>query len=907
MRVICFRCLLLTIPAFFLYLNTSVASHIVGGEFELEHREGFDYELRMILYFDEINANPGVKSNDQNVVVYIYSKRNDEFIRAISLPRVALDVPVNYTNPACAVGDLVTSKMLYARSLTLSPEVYDDPEGYYVVWERCCRNYTITNARSNVPVSAGGSGPYAGQTFYLEFPPVVKNGLPFVNSTPELFPPLSDYACKGLPFYFDFSGSDKDGDSIVYRLSEPINTSQGIAIPAPVPASRHEPVQWNAGYGLDNMIPGQPALNISEEGIIGVTPSQTGLFVFAVKAEEYRNGKKIGEVRRDFQMLVLDCEQSAAPEIGVRRRGGTSFQPTLTTVFFSEETPASERCLEVQITDQDFSSPLGESLSLRARLLDENQRYITDLPLSEKVFTNAKGPITTQVCFDQCPPTRSGRFYVDIIAFDDACAVPLQDTSRVPVQMPKISNRPPRLFINGQPGQAAVNGIVVTGDTLRYSIQGLDADGDSLSLNVNPNGFNLNDYNMEVNVLSNEPGNLEAELVWVPDCNEQDFSVFTSFLLALTLEDADPCGLPDSRRSTLSLGVDIPDFKSPELFFSGVSSSGRATVNLNDTLSFLVFGIDPDNGPIDLRVEDAGVDLNAIGASFTDTSSTSGQVQSSFTWVPNCDNISSFEANGAASYTVNFVAQDAGNCNAPDVAPGEVLIEVQPVPNQPPTVRVAELGQPNRLTMAVNTNEVLNILGEDNDPDSISLTLENIYNGEERVNPDELNIAFNNVKGLGNVVSPLTLTPTCEVLTSRNTDSANFRLVFRVEDKQCLNPENDTLSLAVNVVDEPVNFEQFRPDNAFTPNGDGFGDEFFLLPDSESDFRLSPEEYLPPGNCFNQFDNITIYNRWGGVVFRSRDPAFKWAGTNQPAGVYYYTLEYTLDNYKGAINLYLEE
>lgn len=905
MRVIYFRCLLLTIPAFFLYLNTSVASHIVGGEFELEHLEGFDYELRMILYFDEINANPGVKSNDQNVVVYIYSKRNDELIRAISIPRVALDVPVNYTNPECAVGNLVTSKMLYARRLTLSPEVYDDPEGYYVVWERCCRNYTITNARSNAPVSAGGPGPYAGQTFYLEFPPVIKNQVPFVNSTPELFPPLSDYACKDLPFYFDFSGSDKDGDSIVYSLSEPINTSQGIAIPSPVPASQHEPVAWNAGYGLDNMIPGNPALNISEEGIIGVTPSQTGLFVFAVKAEEYRNGEKIGEVRRDFQMLVLDCEQSAVPEVGVRRLGGNTFQASLTTVFFSEETPVSERCLEVQITDDDFSTPLGESLSLRARLLDENQRYITDLPLSGKVFTNAKGPITTQVCFDRCPPTRSGRFFVDIIASDDACAVPLQDTSRVPVQMPSINNRPPRLLINGQPNRVAEGNIVV-GDTLRYTIQGFDADGDSLTLDVNPNGFNLDDYNMEVNVLNNEPGNLEAELIWMPDCNEQDFSVFTNFLLALTLEDADPCKLPDARRSTLNLGVDIPDFKQPELFFSGLSS-GRATVNLNDTLSFLVFGVDPDNGPIDLRVEDAGVNLDAIGASFADTSSNNGQVQSTFTWVPNCDNISSFEADGSASYTVNFVAQDAGNCNAPDTAPGEVRVEVQPVPNQPPAVRVAERGQDNRLTMAVNTNEVLNILGEDPDPDSISLTLENIFYGEQQVSPEELDLSFTNVEGLGRVQSPLTLLPTCEVLTRRDTDSARFRLVFRVEDKQCLNPENDTLSLAVDVVDEPVNFEAFQPDNAFTPNGDGFGDEFFLLPESESDFRLSPEKYLPPGNCFNQFSNITIYNRWGGVVFRSRNPDFKWSGIDQPAGVYYYTLEYTRDTYKGVVNLYLEK
>ena len=43
-------------------------------------------------------------------------------------------------------------------------------------------------------------------TYTLQFPPIVdSSGSPFVNSSPKLFPPLSDYACVNQLFYIDFA------------------------------------------------------------------------------------------------------------------------------------------------------------------------------------------------------------------------------------------------------------------------------------------------------------------------------------------------------------------------------------------------------------------------------------------------------------------------------------------------------------------------------------------------------------------------------------------------------------------------------------------------------------------------------------------------------------------------------
>src|SRR5690606_18705701 len=128
---------------------------------------------------------------DPSVNARIFRKRDDAVMMEVYLP-FASETAVDYTQPACSNGEIVTSRMVYTTVVTLSPQQYADAEGYYLSWERCCRNYSITNIYSDDPAV---SGRYAGQTFYLEFPPVVKDGQPFINSSPRLFPPLNDYAC----------------------------------------------------------------------------------------------------------------------------------------------------------------------------------------------------------------------------------------------------------------------------------------------------------------------------------------------------------------------------------------------------------------------------------------------------------------------------------------------------------------------------------------------------------------------------------------------------------------------------------------------------------------------------------------------------------------------------------------
>ena len=354
------------------------ASHIVGGEFELQHLTGYNYQLNMILYFDDINGNPGAL--DPLVTVAFYRKIDNAFITNLDLP-LMLRSRVQYTQPACTSDLLKTDRLFYSAMITLSPASFGDPGGYYISWQRCCRNYNITNIFSEDPATGGIS---AGQTFYLEFPPVIKNGEPFVNSSPHLFPPLSDYGCPGRPYYVDFAGVDPDGDSIAYSMTTPLNTISAVALPPQAPAP-YPLVEWRPGYSLNSIIRGAPDLRISPAGLITCTPTMQGLFVFAVKAEEYRGGVKIGETRRDFQLLVVDgCQPDRAPLItGKKITDATFTYVDRMAITFADTTRDGSRCIVVRVTDPDSQDSLHQytqQLTLQAVALGFKKDVSSVLP-----------------------------------------------------------------------------------------------------------------------------------------------------------------------------------------------------------------------------------------------------------------------------------------------------------------------------------------------------------------------------------------------------------------------------------------------------------------------------------------------------------------------------------------------
>jgi gliding motility-associated-like protein len=277
------------------------SNHILGGNFELNNTGTVGYyELKLNLFFDK--ARRAVTAADNNLQVAIYRKSNNQLMKAITLVSYNLSgTPFVYTNENCATSQgLNVSIISFTENLYLDPNLYNDPAGYYIVWDRCCRN-----AADNITNSLN-----AGMLFYLEFPALKDaSGSEFKNSSPKFVAPNGEYICRGQPFSFDNGAIDADGDQLRYSFVTPYNgfSGPGNPAPSPRPSSNYPLISWSNGYDANSAIPSTPAMSIDANGIISVTSNQLGLYVFSVLVEELRDGVVIGRVRRDFQLKVIDC------------------------------------------------------------------------------------------------------------------------------------------------------------------------------------------------------------------------------------------------------------------------------------------------------------------------------------------------------------------------------------------------------------------------------------------------------------------------------------------------------------------------------------------------------------------------------------------------------------------------
>lgn len=645
---------LLLVFLFLLMLAPARASHIVGGEMALVHISGNLYKLELIVYVDRFGDTPG----ENTVFVRIFRKRDHQIIlNSLSLqtPFPRQDEPVDYFQPECSDGSIETDKVFYtSEPFELSPSIYNDPEGYYISWERCCRNYGITNIYSEVPPP--GSGVYstiAGQIFYLEFPPVIKDGLPFINSSPRLFPPLRDYACPNRKYFVDFSGTDPDGDSLVYSIVTPLNSKERfLALPpgnVPNPGP-YDSVQWKPGFSIDNIMNGSPDLDLSTDGLLTVTPSSisNGLYVFAVRCEEFRDGVKIGEVRRDFQMLVQEaCPEAEPPVIVGKATDDPDFGTTGNlSVTFSNTVTDEDRCFEVKISDPDalkFDDGFEEFIRIKAIAIGFKKDISEVLPVVTSTTITNDGTALFTICLPACPYQESGVFQIGIIAFDNACTLPLSDTLIVNVTLEAPPNQAPQF--NNVGGLTEIIEVVPEGEGVQtWPIEVTDGDNDVLNYRLVPVGFNLDDFGMSFtgSFTGQQLGPLNKTLSWDPKCDIYDFTEKNNFELYFIVDDVDDCGF--NHADTTYFNLTIADFSqiTPPVIDNSITSLAdtlELSIKVNgDPLIVDVTGTDIDNTFILLRGSGIGFNAAAYGVSFPDDFD-QGAVASQFKWQLTCDTL----------------------------------------------------------------------------------------------------------------------------------------------------------------------------------------------------------------------------------------------------------------------------
>lgn len=281
----------------------------MGGEIYYDDLGGNNYKITMKVYRDCFN---GIPPLDNPAFVTIYDA-NKNVITTLNLPLLSSkNVPPSINNPCIQTpNNVCVQEGIYETTLNLPPKT----GGYYIVYQRCCRNNTILNL-----VTPGSVG-----TTYWEHIPgpevVATNNCPRFNK----FPPI--FICNGIPIAFDHSATDPDGDQLVYSLCTPFNgldaccpiigtapsAGQYCQFPPSSCPNVNTPPPYSSvpflnPYTASYPMASSPAINInSTTGFLNGVPTINGQWVVGVCVQEFRNGVLIGTHYRDFQFNVVSC------------------------------------------------------------------------------------------------------------------------------------------------------------------------------------------------------------------------------------------------------------------------------------------------------------------------------------------------------------------------------------------------------------------------------------------------------------------------------------------------------------------------------------------------------------------------------------------------------------------------
>lgn len=400
-------------------------SHVVGGEFWLEHLHGNTYELHFDVYRD---CYDGVPYFNDPATVGMFEQGTHEKAREIVMD-LKEDIDLDFVDDDCInQPNICTHIGRYYKTIELDPDVYDHDEGYYFSWERCCRNVDIKNIRRTHPNPNGSEG----IAFYMEVPPFEEQ-----PSTPTIERDPMTLLCADNTFNFDFSASNPDNDSLHYSIIEPIkgnlthNTpnhwteaNYPYVLPGP-----YESIIWENGYGMHNIMDGEDGLSIDPNtGVVNVTPTEEGFYAVAIKVEYFEEGEKRGEVIRELQFHVASCRENDPPE----------FNEEVYENEVVEIAAGQEFSLEVIADDPNEGDHVY--LEFSGDPLDSSQ--VESQPAEAPSADGLNQVSSTFSWTPTCEDVREDSYNLTIQAEDDGCPQPMREIVNMEINVVDSNDAP---------------------------------------------------------------------------------------------------------------------------------------------------------------------------------------------------------------------------------------------------------------------------------------------------------------------------------------------------------------------------------------------------------------------------------------------------------------------------------
>ncbi|MEM8523932.1 MAG: PKD domain-containing protein [Bacteroidota bacterium] len=310
-----------------LVFGASEARHIIGGEITYEcvgeQAGGRKYLVKMFIYRDCACTNCANFDEIAPISIYRCGVKQDcgDFTSLNAFDQVNVPIStrgaVDPPNFPCLElpPNICVEEAIYEFEVTLP--ISD--ESYHFVYQRCCRNVTISNIFN--PEAAGA-------TYTVAITPAAQEAC---NNSPvfDAFPPT--VICVNQELEFDHAATDADGDQLVYEFCAPLlgggrqgstgfpgdaNACEGVSPNPPCPPPFGTVRYIQPTYTFLNPLAGSPRVNINPNtGLITGTPTNLGQFVVGVCVKEFRNGVLLGEIRRDFQFNVANCQPTVVADI----------------------------------------------------------------------------------------------------------------------------------------------------------------------------------------------------------------------------------------------------------------------------------------------------------------------------------------------------------------------------------------------------------------------------------------------------------------------------------------------------------------------------------------------------------------------------------------------------------------
>jgi len=272
--------LLTTLLVVLISLST-FATHLMGGQIVATNLGGYDYEIKLTAYRDTIGIPMATAAMFE-----------------ISMDSAGVNLPIYFlTIPA----DSMSGGLVMGVSAAYGVEVYTytdtitlPGDGYYTIsWQDCCRNVAIINMANS-----------AAENFALSTSFTVDSLNP--NSSPSYLSLPVAYLPSDTLWQYNPLPFDPDGDSLAWSLTTPLGSSV-----SGMPVLGYQFLDDTTLYSNSS----NPFSLDSITGELSWNAKMQGNFVAAFLIEEYRNGVKIGEMRRDMQYIVVSDTSNYLPVI----------------------------------------------------------------------------------------------------------------------------------------------------------------------------------------------------------------------------------------------------------------------------------------------------------------------------------------------------------------------------------------------------------------------------------------------------------------------------------------------------------------------------------------------------------------------------------------------------------------